>query len=101
MSTTTLANGHIDEVSPSSPLSPLSPSTLLPMGRRLMPHDLSPTFTRAAEDYGCVRRALAFLSEHWRDQPDVAAIADAAGLSPDALTVLFRRWAGLTPKAFL
>lgn len=68
--------------------------------RRLTPNDLSP-MTRAAEDYGCVRRALAYLSEHWRDQPEVPAIAHAAGLSPDALTVLFRRWAGLTPKAFL
>jgi AraC family transcriptional regulator of adaptative response/methylated-DNA-[protein]-cysteine methyltransferase len=60
-----------------------------------------PPFAHAAEDYDCVRRALAYLSEHWREQPDVAAVAGAVGLSADGLTVLFRRWAGLTPKAFL
>ena len=60
-----------------------------------------PSFAHAAEDYDCVRRALAHLSEHWREQPDVAAVARAVGLSADGLTVLFRRWAGLTPKAFL
>lgn len=59
------------------------------------------SFTHAAEDYDCVRRALAYLTEHWRDQPDVAAVAHAVGLSADGLGVLFRRWAGLTPKAFL
>ena len=59
------------------------------------------SFTHAAEDYDCVRRALAYLTEHWRDQPDVAAVAHAVGLTADGLGVLFRRWAGLTPKAFL
>ena len=48
-----------------------------------------------------MRRALAYLSENWREQPDVAAVARAVGLSADGLTILFRRWAGLTPKAFL
>jgi AraC family transcriptional regulator, regulatory protein of adaptative response / methylated-DNA-[protein]-cysteine methyltransferase len=60
-----------------------------------------PPLQTAAEDYACVRRAIAYLSEHWRDQPDMEAVARAAGLSADGLTVLFRRWAGLTPKAFL
>jgi AraC family transcriptional regulator of adaptative response/methylated-DNA-[protein]-cysteine methyltransferase len=60
-----------------------------------------PSFAHAAEDYDCVRRALAYLSEHWREQPDVEAVACAVGLSTDGLTVLFRRWAGLTPKTFL
>ncbi len=60
-----------------------------------------PSFAHAAEDYDCVRRALAYLSENWHEQPDVEAVARAVGLSADGLTVLFRRWAGLTPKAFL
>jgi AraC family transcriptional regulator of adaptative response/methylated-DNA-[protein]-cysteine methyltransferase len=59
------------------------------------------SFTYAVEDYDCVRRALAYLTEHWRDQPDVVAVAHAVGLTADGLGVLFRRWAGLTPKAFL
>jgi AraC family transcriptional regulator of adaptative response/methylated-DNA-[protein]-cysteine methyltransferase len=55
----------------------------------------------AIDDYGVVRRAVAYISEHWRAQPEIEAIAHAAGVTPDELHHLFRRWAGLTPKAFL
>jgi AraC family transcriptional regulator of adaptative response/methylated-DNA-[protein]-cysteine methyltransferase len=55
----------------------------------------------AAADYAVVRRAIAFLSEHWRAQPEIEAIAEAAGVSANDLHHLFRRWAGITPKAFL
>ncbi len=55
----------------------------------------------AGDDYGVVRRAIAFISEHWRSHPDVGAIADACGITPDDLHHLFRRWAGLTPKEFM
>jgi AraC family transcriptional regulator of adaptative response/methylated-DNA-[protein]-cysteine methyltransferase len=48
-----------------------------------------------------VRRAIAFISEHWRTQPTIEAMADAAAVTPDELHHLFRRWAGLTPKAFM
>jgi len=52
-------------------------------------------------DYDSVRRAIAFISEHWRSQPTIEAMADAAGVTPDELHHLFRRWASLTPKAFM
>src|SRR5438552_10356428 len=55
----------------------------------------------AMRDYDSVRRAIEFISENWRDQPEIEAIADAASLTPDELHHLFRRWAGLTPKAFM
>jgi AraC family transcriptional regulator, regulatory protein of adaptative response / methylated-DNA-[protein]-cysteine methyltransferase len=55
----------------------------------------------AVRDYDSVRRAIAFISEHWRDQPGIEQVADAAGVTPDELHHLFRRWAGLTPKAFM
>jgi AraC family transcriptional regulator of adaptative response/methylated-DNA-[protein]-cysteine methyltransferase len=55
----------------------------------------------ALRDYDSVRRAIAFISERWRDQPEIEAIADAASVTPDELHHLFRRWAGLTPKAFM
>jgi AraC family transcriptional regulator, regulatory protein of adaptative response / methylated-DNA-[protein]-cysteine methyltransferase len=55
----------------------------------------------ALRDYDSVRRAIAFISERWRAQPTIEAVADAAGLTPDELHHLFRRWAGLTPKAFM
>jgi AraC family transcriptional regulator, regulatory protein of adaptative response / methylated-DNA-[protein]-cysteine methyltransferase len=55
----------------------------------------------AADDYAVVRRAIAHIRGHWRDQPSIDAIAEVAGVSADELHHLFRRWAGLTPKAFL
>ncbi len=55
----------------------------------------------ALRDYDSVRRAIAFISERWRDQPGIEQVADAAGVTPDELHHLFRRWAGLTPKAFM
>lgn len=55
----------------------------------------------SSADYDVVRRAIAFISEAWRDQPDVETIAEASGVTAAELHALFRRWAGLTPKAFL
>src|ERR1700704_2778400 len=55
----------------------------------------------ALRDYDSVRRAIAFISEHWRAQPTIESMADAASVTPDELHHLFRRWAGLTPKAFM
>src|SRR5580704_6189796 len=55
----------------------------------------------ALRDYDSVRRAIAFISEHWRSQPTIEAMADAASVTPDELHHLFRRWAGLTPKGFM
>ncbi|HEV3372201.1 MAG TPA: bifunctional helix-turn-helix domain-containing protein/methylated-DNA--[protein]-cysteine S-methyltransferase [Xanthobacteraceae bacterium] len=62
--------------------------------------DLTPLPDTAA-DYDIVRRAIAHIRGNWRQQPDVADIADAAGVSATELHHLFRRWAGLTPKDFL
>ena len=55
----------------------------------------------AADDYAVVRRAIAYISEHWRAQPEIDEIAAAVGTATADLHHLFRRWAGLTPKAFL
>lgn len=52
-------------------------------------------------DYERVRRIIAFISERWREQPSLDAIADHVGLSTTHVHHLFRRWAGLSPKAFL
>jgi AraC family transcriptional regulator of adaptative response/methylated-DNA-[protein]-cysteine methyltransferase len=68
----------------------------------LSPDRISTTPMSAAHsDYEMVRRAIAFISEQWRQQPEIDAIAEAAGVSATELHHLFRRWAGLTPKAFL
>jgi len=62
--------------------------------------DLAPLATAAA-DYDIVRRAIAHIRGHWRAQPEIDTIAEAAGVSSTDLHHLFRRWCGLTPKAFL
>ncbi len=61
----------------------------------------SATLSNAAADYDVVRRAIAHIRGNWRDQPEIEVIADAAGVSATDLHHLFRRWCGLTPKAFL
>jgi len=55
----------------------------------------------AAADYDVVRRAIAHIRGNWQAQPEIDVIANAAGVSGTDLHHLFRRWCGLTPKAFL
>src|SRR3954465_7473025 len=55
----------------------------------------------AAADYDIVRRAIAHIRGNWRAQPEIETVADAAGVTPTELHHLFRRWCGLSPKAFL
>ena len=54
----------------------------------------------AGTDYARVKSAIEFISAHWRGQPDMDEIAGHVGLSTSHLNHIFRRWAGLTPKAF-
>ncbi|BBE73967.1 bifunctional transcriptional activator/DNA repair enzyme Ada [Pleomorphomonas sp. SM30] len=56
---------------------------------------------RAAEDYVLVRDTIQFISENWREQPELETIAAAVGTDSGHLHRLFTRWAGLTPKAFV
>src|SRR5262245_24372851 len=62
--------------------------------------DLTP-LEAAASDYAVVCRAIAHIRENWRAQPEIETIAEAAGVTPTELHHLFRRWAALSPKAFL
>jgi AraC family transcriptional regulator of adaptative response/methylated-DNA-[protein]-cysteine methyltransferase len=55
----------------------------------------------AAADYDIVRRAIAHIRGNWRTQPEIETVAAAAGVTPTELHHLFRRWCGLSPKAFL
>ena len=70
------------------------------MTRPMSDRHLAPLATAAA-DYDIVRRAIAHIRGNWRAQPEIEQIADAAGVTPTDLHHLFRRWCGLTPKAFL
>ncbi|BAT61753.1 bifunctional transcriptional activator/DNA repair enzyme Ada [Variibacter gotjawalensis] len=53
------------------------------------------------EDYEVVRKAIAYISQNWREQPEIETIASAISVPVTDLHHLFRRWSGLTPKAFL
>jgi AraC family transcriptional regulator of adaptative response/methylated-DNA-[protein]-cysteine methyltransferase len=46
-------------------------------------------------------RAIRYLSEHYRDQPDLEEAASVAGLSPYHFQRLFTRHVGVSPKAFV
>ena len=63
--------------------------------------DETQTLEPLPQDYDSVRRIVAFISQNWRDQPSLDEIAAHVGLSTTHVHHLFRRWAGLTPKAFL
>jgi AraC family transcriptional regulator of adaptative response/methylated-DNA-[protein]-cysteine methyltransferase len=52
-------------------------------------------------DYALVRRAIAFLSEAWLEQPPLERLANHLGLSPAHCQKLFKRWCGLSPKEFV
>ena len=55
----------------------------------------------ALGEYDAIRRAVDFISTHWRIQPSAEKIADVTGVSVDELHILFRRWAGQPPATFL
>ena len=61
----------------------------------------APAVEAVARDYDTVRRAIAFLSTHWTDHPDLGELADHLGLSPAHCQRLFKRWCGLSPKEFI
>src|SRR6202008_3175388 len=73
------------------------------METTMLSPDRNPSFEpqTAASDYDIVRRAIGFISQEWRKQPEIESIAHAVGVPPTELHPLFRRWPGLTPKAFL
>nr|WP_246716883.1 bifunctional helix-turn-helix domain-containing protein/methylated-DNA--[protein]-cysteine S-methyltransferase [Aureimonas phyllosphaerae] len=52
-------------------------------------------------DYPLVRTAIEFISAEYRSQPSLDAVAEACGVTPQRLEAACRRWAGLSPKAFL
>jgi len=53
------------------------------------------------DDYQRIARVIRYLDLHHTEQPDLAALAAIAGLSPFHFHRLFAAWAGITPKDFL
>ena len=61
----------------------------------------SASHDEAARQYAAVARAIAYIRQHARRQPELADIAAAAGLSEFHLQRVFSAWAGVSPKRFL
>jgi len=55
----------------------------------------------ADSDYERIEKAIEFLDTHFREQPSLARVARAVGLSEFHFQRLFRRWAGVSPKRFV
>ncbi|MCK6453390.1 MAG: methylated-DNA--[protein]-cysteine S-methyltransferase [Alphaproteobacteria bacterium] len=51
--------------------------------------------------HASIDRALRYLARHWRQQPDLAEAARAAGMSEYHFQRVFTRWVGVSPKKFL
>ncbi|MBB3392324.1 AraC family transcriptional regulator of adaptative response/methylated-DNA-[protein]-cysteine methyltransferase [Rhizobium sp. BK275] len=62
---------------------------------------LDTDITPDGPDYDIVRQVIELISEEYRDQPSLEAIAARLNQSPTQLQKTFTRWAGLSPKAFL
>ncbi len=52
-------------------------------------------------NYERIEKAIIYLKEHFRDQPDLEEVAGQVYLSSFHFQRLFREWAGVSPKKFL
>jgi AraC family transcriptional regulator of adaptative response/methylated-DNA-[protein]-cysteine methyltransferase len=59
------------------------------------------TSPQGVRDYDLIRRAIAFLTHTWAEQPGLEALAAHLDLAPTQCQKLFKRWCGLSPKEFV
>ncbi|MBL7693861.1 MAG: methylated-DNA--[protein]-cysteine S-methyltransferase [Ferruginibacter sp.] len=52
-------------------------------------------------DYKRIEKAIGYLKDHFKEQPDLEAVARQVHLSPYHFQRLFKDWAGVSPKKFL
>ena len=52
-------------------------------------------------DYERIAKAIAFINEHFMEQPDLDRVASVVHLSKFHFQRLFQKWAGVSPKKFL
>jgi AraC family transcriptional regulator, regulatory protein of adaptative response / methylated-DNA-[protein]-cysteine methyltransferase len=67
----------------------------------IAPTVATPLPSDRSRDYELIRRAIAFLSEIWAEQPSLDRLANHLQLSPAHCQKLFKRWCGLSPKEFV
>jgi AraC family transcriptional regulator of adaptative response/methylated-DNA-[protein]-cysteine methyltransferase len=61
----------------------------------------SPSTVQSGRDYDQIRRAIAFLTRTWTEQPGLDELATHLQLAPTQCQKLFKRWCGLSPKEFV
>lgn len=52
-------------------------------------------------DFGRIKDAIGYISEHYKSQPDLDEVARHIAMSPYHFQRMFTRWAGVSPKKFL
>ena len=52
-------------------------------------------------DYHRIEKAIVYLEENFRDQPNLQELAEYTNMSPFHFQRMFKRWAGISPKRFL
>lgn len=52
-------------------------------------------------NYGRIEQAIGYINTHFKDQPSLDEIAEAAGVSPFHFQRIFTKWAGVSPKKFM
>jgi AraC family transcriptional regulator of adaptative response/methylated-DNA-[protein]-cysteine methyltransferase len=57
-------------------------------------------FSELSEDYYRIEKAICYLEENYREQPDLDAVAGRIHMSKYHFHRLFKRWAGITPLQF-
>ncbi len=57
--------------------------------------------TQQTDDYYRIEKAIRFVEDNFRDQPDLEAIAASVHLSKYHFQRLLRRWAGISPAQFM
>ena len=62
---------------------------------------ISADLAQLSNDYTRIENAIRYLEESFRDQPDLAEVAQSIHLSPYHFQRLFKRWAGISPKQFV
>lgn len=57
--------------------------------------------TQQQLNYERIARAIDYIRQHFREQPNLDAVAEEVNLSPFHFQRLFTEWAGVSPKKFL
>jgi AraC family transcriptional regulator of adaptative response/methylated-DNA-[protein]-cysteine methyltransferase len=52
-------------------------------------------------DYQRIANAIEYIKGHFREQPDLDAVAKSVYMSPFHFQRMFTEWAGVSPKKFL